>query len=257
MRAAFTLREFKEHEQTPLLEATLASLPRRQGMDEFSRRRYLDGVTMTLQQPSGSHNSPNKKPRLLNLGGGGGANKHLSAAEQTERAKQQAELEQKRQEHMEREQARRRREEEDRKKRQEENSKQQHAVIETPQQALHKFYFPIYKLLWDLEFPYLGNTNPFRMVIDRDTCASVGAPDYFDVIDKPMNLTYIQRKVNAMEYESLSAFFQDVDLMIKNALTYNSDVSNPYRVAAEEMQKKYKRAAKKTVQTIQKKHGAK
>jgi hypothetical protein len=104
-----------------------------------------------------------------------------------------------------------------------------------------------------MEFPLLGGINPFRIVIDRDNCASVGAPDYFDIIDKPMNLTYIQSKVDGMEYESLSAFFADVDLMINNCLLYNSDASNPYHIAAQELKKRYLRIAKKVVLTIQSK----
>ena len=51
MRAALTLREFKEHEQTPLLEATLAAnvTQYRQGMDEPTRRRHFEGVAIGLQ----------------------------------------------------------------------------------------------------------------------------------------------------------------------------------------------------------------
>mmetsp|Transcript_10292 Transcript_10292/g.21188 ORF Transcript_10292/g.21188 Transcript_10292/m.21188 type:complete len:284 (-) Transcript_10292:35-886(-) len=257
MRAAFTLREFKEHEQAPLLEATLAALPKREGTDEMSRRRYLDGVALGLQS--------SKKPRrtvalptvaTTTTSTSTTTTTTMTAAEQTEQARQAAELERQRQEAREREEARQAREAQDRQRREDENKARKAPVIETPQQALHKFYYPIFKLLWDMEFSYLGNTNPFRMVIDRENCASVGAPDYFDVIEKPMNLTYIQRKVNHMEYESLGAFFQDVDLTIKNALMYNSDATNPYRVAAEEMQKRYKRAAKRTILAIQKKHGS-
>ena len=55
MRAAFNLREFKEHEQKPLLEATLAALPRRQGMDEMTRRRHLEGVALGLTVPKRVH----------------------------------------------------------------------------------------------------------------------------------------------------------------------------------------------------------
>ena len=51
-----------------------------------------------------------------------------------------------------------------------------------------------------------------------------------------------------MEYETLQAFFADVDLTISNALLYNSDMGNPYRVAAEEMKKRYMKIAKKAVQ---------
>ena len=66
-----------------------------------------------------------------------------------------------------------------------------------------------------------------------------------------MNLTYIKEKVDKMEYETLQAFFGDVDLMISNALLYNSDPSNPYRMAAEDMKKRYLKIAKKLLQTLQ------
>ena len=274
MRAALTLREFKEHEQTPLLEATLAAVmstrsstrPGGPVMDEMTRRRYLDGVALGLQ----SSRKPRKLLPLL-------ANPNMAnMSSSSTKDKQMAELDLKRQEAKQREEARQQKQElEDenkRRQRQEESSspsssfnsrgKKSSAAAatppqppETPQQALHKFYQPIFKLLWDMEFAYLGNTNPFRMVIDRENCAAVGAPDYCDIIEKPMNLTYIQRRVDDMSYVALSDFFQDVDLMLQNAIKYNSDPQNPYRVAAEEMQKRYKRAAKKIVQAIEKKYG--
>ena len=274
MRAALTLREFKEHEQTPLLEATLTAMlaaKRRvtggggagQGpVDELSRRRYLDGVALGLQHQS------TKKPRKLWT-----AFRSNSASSSSNKVAAVTEHDQKRQEARQREelkqqqlQAQEEQQQQNRRRRtpqpQHEGSKggsssgsQAPPPPETPQQALHKFYQPIFKLLWDMEFPYLGNTNPFRMVIDRENCAAVGAPDYFDIIEKPMNLTYIQQKVDNLSYTALSGFFQDVELMLQNALLYNSDPHNPYRIAAEEMQKKYKRAAKKVVQSIEKKYG--
>lgn len=60
-----------------------------------------------------------------------------------------------------------------------------------------------------------------------------------------------------MEYESIQAFFADVDLMISNALLYNSDPSNPYRMAAEEMKKRYMKIAKKLLQALQQKAASK
>lgn len=56
-----------------------------------------------------------------------------------------------------------------------------------------------------------------------------------------------------MEYESIQEFFADVDLMISNALLYNSDPMNPYRMAAEEMKKRYMKTAKKLLQALQQK----
>jgi hypothetical protein len=235
MRAALTMREAKEHEQQALLDATLAALPRRHGMDDLTRRRHLEAIAQGLQ-------SREKKVAPADP-------TTQSVAQQTEHARQQAELERRQSQASAREAARRRREEEERQRREDEVQRKKR-LVETPVHALHKIYQPIFKKLWDMEFAYLGGINPFRIVIDRDNCTSVGAPDYFDVIDTPMNLSYIQTKVDRMEYESLSAFFADVDLMIKNALKYNSDPSNPYRVAAEDLKKRYIKMVKKVMQTI-------
>jgi Bromodomain len=230
MRVAFTLREAKKHEQKALLNVSLAALPWRYGMDASRRREHIEGITVGLQNGPGS---TSVRPATAS---------DKTTEQQIAEAKAREELRQKKQGEAER-----KKQADDRKR---------NARPETPQHALYKVYFPIFKKLWDMEFPHLGGTNPFRIVIDRDNCASCGAPDYFDVIDTPMNLTYIQRKVDDMEYSSLQSFFQDVDLMLSNALLYNSDITNPYRIAAEEMKKRYRKIAKKVVNTLQQKQVA-
>ena len=62
-----------------------------------------------------------------------------------------------------------------------------------------------------------------------------------------MNLTYIKHKVENLEYTTLQQYFQDVELMVSNALLYNSDSNNPYRTAAKELQKQYRQAARNLV----------
>jgi len=258
MRAAFTLRDAKEHEQQALLEATLKAMPKIDGRDQVSRKRHFDSVAMFLQsrEPSASFAAAGAAaairsktpPPVLSSSSAAGGSISASAVDVTEQARQKAELERQREQARIREAARRRREEEERREREEEINRRNKA--ETPQQALHKLYYKIFKVLWDMEFAQLGNINPFRIVIDRENCASVGAPDYFDVIDKPMNLTYIKQKVDAMKYDSLSAFFADVDLMINNALKYNSDPGNPYHIAAQDLKKAYKKMAKQVLQHI-------
>jgi hypothetical protein len=236
MRAALTLRDAKEHEQQSLLDATLASLPRRNGMDANQRRKHLDAIALGLHTQ--------KPPR---------ESQPLSAAEQTELARQQAERDQQRERARQREAARRRRDDEQKQRDQdvERKRKQLEQTAETPKRALHKLYAPIFKKLWDMEFPHLGGTNPFRIVIDPDNCAAMGAPDYFAVVRTPMNLTRIQEKVESMEYAELSSFFADVDLVIDNCLLYNSDASNPYNIAAQELRKRYHKLVKKVMQVIQ------
>lgn len=68
-----------------------------------------------------------------------------------------------------------------------------------------------------------------------------------------MNLTYIQQKVERMEYESLQSFLADVDLMINNAILYNSDPINPYRIAAEDMKRRFQKMVKKMYAVIKEK----
>ena len=133
-----------------------------------------------------------------------------------------------------------------------EEQERRERALETPRDALHRLYEPIFTELWDMEFPALNNINPFRMVIDASTCAAMGVPDYCDVIEKPMNLTFIQTKVNDKSYETLQEFLEDVDLIVKNALKYNADPNNPYHVAAKAFRKKFKKLAKPLVQSLTK-----
>ena len=243
MRSAFTLREAKEHEQVPLLEATLAS----QAMHP-ERKRHLDGIALSLQT---RHEKKLRSKSPVNSGAGG------SIREQTEQARHRAELDRQREQARQWEESRKKREEEERRRREEENAAALRRKVESPQQAVQKMIEPVFKKLWDLEFPELGGTNPFRIVIDKDNCASIGAPDYFDIITTPMNLTYIQNKVHKMQYATPQAFFGDVNLMIENALKYNSDPGNPYRLAAEEMKKRHDKIVKRFWQQIQERQQAK
>lgn len=238
MRNSLTLREGKEHEQKALLEMTVSSFPKHNNMDFQERRKYLKGIVMGLQLGKAKPPPKRKTPTP-------------TAAQQTELSRLQAEREHQVAAAKAREEARKQRDEEDRKQREEELKRKKRP--ETPQEALHKLYSPIFKNLWEMEFPLLANTNPFRMVIDRDNCASVGAADYFQVIETPMNLTYIKNKVEAMEYQTLQQFFDDVELMIKNARLYNSHPQNPYRMAAEELHKRYTKLGKRVLKMIQKK----
>lgn len=118
-------------------------------------------------------------------------------------------------------------------------------LMETPQQALHRLYDPIFQALWDMEF--FDGSNPFRIVINKDNCAMMGAPDYFDFIQTPMNLTYVREKVANYSYETLQDFFQDIELIISNALVYNSDPNNQYHKAANAMLRKYNKLKNKVL----------
>ena len=247
MRGAFTLREAKDYEQNALLEAILAA----KEVDP-TRKRHFEGVALGLQ--SRKEKKLRTSATFSSISGAGSrSGSNVSASEQTEQARQNAELERQRAQARKREEARRRREDDERRRKEEEITKERKKLAETPQQQLHKAIEPVFKRLWDMEFVNLGGTNPFRIVIDRDNCASIGAADYFDVITTPMNLTYIKQKVNNLQYTSFQSFFADVDLMINNALLYNSDPYNPYRIAAEEMKKRHQKIVKRVYQQLEQK----
>jgi hypothetical protein len=124
--------------------------------------------------------------------------------------------------------------------------------LETPQEALQRLYEPVFNALWDMEFSNLHppGINPFRIVIDANTCAAMGLHDYCDIIKNPMNLTFIREKVVNKQYITLQEFFEDVELMISNALLYNSDPNNEYHIAANVMKKKYIKLRKHVVEKL-------
>ena len=236
MRAAFTLRENKKHEQEALLNVTLAA---RNPRNNAAYKRKLEGMAMTLQNRRPKKGS---KPSLATP-----VAATVNVAQDNEARKAERERQQHLQQQRAREAARRQREEQESREEEERRAR----MREEPQLALQRLYQPIFQVLWDMEFDNLGGTNPFRIIIDRNNCAAMGAPDYFDIIEKPMNLTYIKDKVPAAQYETLEAFFADVDLLLNNALLYNSDPNNNYHIAAKEMKRKYKKIAKKVLLALQ------
>jgi hypothetical protein len=187
MRAALTLREAKEHEQQPLLDATLAAL----GMDEQkrTRQRHFEGMALMLQTEKKKPTRTSTSNHKSSLATTNNNNAILSAVEVTEQARHHAELERQRAQARARELARRRRDEEERQQAQEELARKRKESSSPEQTTLHKYYYPIFKKLWDMEFVNLNSTNPFRIVIDRDNCAAMGAADYFDVIKTPVSST--------------------------------------------------------------------
>jgi hypothetical protein len=232
MRGAFTLRTAKEHEQAPLLAATLAAMAMHP-----ERKRSLDGMALGLQALKDKKlRSYSPLPSSM-----------TSSADKGEAALQQAELDRQRAQARQWEDARMRREAEERRSREEELRKKKLESSNSMEAKLNVYIEPVFKKLWDMEFsniPTLSGTNPFRIVIDKESAPFI-APGYMDVITTPMNLTYIQEKVQKMKYSTLQEFFRDVDLMIENALKYNVDEDNPYRIAALEVKKLNAKMAKK------------
>ena len=277
-RTCFTLRECKDHEQKVLVKTFIAnggfsglaaSGPFEKGQILLKQETLASTVTKLQYNEEQEHITRARikaqrskaavdRARLIQQKRSGGGSRSDDSRQRENMLRTHSLLDQKeRDEARAREKQRilaRKLEEEDRharNAREKEEAERKARMAETPRQALRRLYQPIFQTLWDMEFDNLGKTNPFRIVIDKDNCYSMGVPDYCDVIKRPMNLTYIQGKVQDQKYETLQDFFSDVELMISNALEYNSDPNNPYHVAAKEMRKLYKKMAKRVVSSLQ------
>lgn len=275
MRESFTIRECKDHEQKELITASLAvnDSRRRRGcmVDEKSRKRSVEAMALGLLEIERKKTQREKDKNLLisarakmldaekktlemkrattsDANEAAILEEKLRVAEQQSKDARARELEEReralaielaksREAEREKERIAAEKQERERIKQEREAASRRARQMETPQQALHRLYEPIFTQLWDMEF--WDGLNPFRIVIDKTNCAAMGAPDYCDIIEKPMNLTYIREKVDKKDYMTLQAFFGDVELLINNALLYNSDPNNPYHVAALKMKNKY------------------
>ncbi|EGG10960.1 uncharacterized protein MELLADRAFT_92359 [Melampsora larici-populina 98AG31] len=64
------------------------------------------------------------------------------------------------------------------------------------------------------------------------------APDYYDIIKKPMDLGTVLKKVKSGQYKAKGQFIEDLELIWSNCFQYNSFVSHPLRTAAESLKTK-------------------
>ncbi|XP_072396536.1 histone lysine acetyltransferase CREBBP isoform X2 [Diabrotica undecimpunctata] len=67
---------------------------------------------------------------------------------------------------------------------------------------------------------------PFRQPVDPQT---LGIPDYFDIVRRPMDLSTIRRKLDIGQYADPWEYVDDVWLMFDNAWLYNRKTSRVYR----------------------------
>ena len=80
---------------------------------------------------------------------------------------------------------------------------------------------------------YTEHSTPFLNKVSKRE-----APNYHQVIKKSMDLNTVLKKLKTFQYKSKQEFVDDVMLIWKNCLTYNSDPSHFMRAHAIAMQKK-------------------
>jgi len=62
------------------------------------------------------------------------------------------------------------------------------------------------------------------------------APDYYDLIKQPMDISTMEKKLKKCEYFSKAQFVDDVKLMVSNCRTYNINADSIYRTHAAQLE---------------------
>ncbi|RCI06534.1 Transcriptional activator spt7 [Rhizopus stolonifer] len=91
------------------------------------------------------------------------------------------------------------------------------------------------KVLTDLK-NYTEHSTPFLNKVNKRE-----APDYFDVIEKPMDLGTVTKKMKNLAYKSKKEFADDLFLIYENCLAYNTNSASEYRKHAIAMRRKTER----------------
>ena len=68
---------------------------------------------------------------------------------------------------------------------------------------------------------------PFRQPVDP---VALQCPNYFKIIEKPMDLSTIQAQLKGGKYEKVTDFRDDVRLMVENCLRFNRPGENVYKL---------------------------
>ncbi|OBZ79208.1 Chromatin structure-remodeling complex subunit snf21 [Grifola frondosa] len=76
--------------------------------------------------------------------------------------------------------------------------------------------------------------------------ASVAYPDYYQLIEQPIALSTIRKRINGNQYKSVLEFRDDMRLMFNNARTYNQEGSYVY-MNADEMEKVFNAVFERTI----------
>jgi hypothetical protein len=78
--------------------------------------------------------------------------------------------------------------------------------------------------------------KPFSKPVD---VIGLNIPDYLEIIQKPMDLGTIKKKLMGKEYLTQDEFLEDVYLIFENCRKYNTDPRNPVRMLCEDLQTQF------------------
>ncbi|KAF0979207.1 hypothetical protein FDP41_001550 [Naegleria fowleri] len=95
--------------------------------------------------------------------------------------------------------------------------------------ALYDAMWHVFSTIHEMEDAW-----PFRKPVTK-----AQAKDYFDIIEKPMDLSKISKKLESLSYRSKNEFSDDFKLMFNNCRTYNTEPGNIYVMAADNLEKAF------------------
>ncbi|CAM9244692.1 unnamed protein product [Discosporangium mesarthrocarpum] len=100
-----------------------------------------------------------------------------------------------------------------------------------PRNIVKALVTPLMQQLWQKQ--WIGWGNPFVPVLTKKNAPK----GYFDYIKKPMNLTWIKEKVSRNKYTKVEEFSADLELLVRNAKTFNkpTDPVHEFAIELEEM----------------------
>ncbi|KAI8066805.1 hypothetical protein BC940DRAFT_257389 [Gongronella butleri] len=99
-------------------------------------------------------------------------------------------------------------------------------------QGQEELYDAMEKVLQDLK-NYTQHSGPFLNKVSKRE-----APDYFDIIKRPMDLGTVSKKLKQLEYKSKNQFAEDLYLIYDNCLAYNTNPASEYRKHAAAMRRR-------------------
>lgn len=79
---------------------------------------------------------------------------------------------------------------------------------------------------WEKMYMQEVESMPFRQPVDPIT---LGIPDYFTIVRKPMDLSTIHKKLLTGQYSDPWEYVDDVWLIFDNAWLYNRKTSRVYK----------------------------
>ncbi|KAK9937278.1 hypothetical protein M0R45_014079 [Rubus argutus] len=108
------------------------------------------------------------------------------------------------------------------KKQQQDTSRREAAAAKRMRDLLNKFS-AIFKQITQHKWSW-----PFMSPVDVET---LGLHDYYQVIEKPMDLGTVQSKMDGGGYKNVREIYADVRLVFKNAIKYNDDKDDVHVMA--------------------------